>query len=200
MAALGLALDLPLLWGLMSLQLVIGLVFGRQYCLPCLAYFKLIQPRVGEGELEDSRAPRLANIIGAFLLGAAWLLSIAGVEVVGQVLAGIVAALAALAAITGLCLGCELYRLQARLRGISGRRIQRVDPADFGGWNGRVVLAFTHPLCSECQGLDQRFAGRDLVEVDVSERPDIARRYGVGYVPTVVDVAEDGSVLGRLNA
>jgi hypothetical protein len=198
MAALGLVLDLPVLWALMSLQLVIGLVLGRQWCLPCLAYFKLIQPRIGEGELEDARAPRLANMIGAFLLGAAWLASVVGSEAVGQVLAAIVAVLAALAATTGLCLGCELYRIQARLRGISGQRIDRVDPADFGGWRGRALLAFTHPLCSECQQLEERFSGSGLIEIDVSERPEIARRYRVSYVPTVVEVAEDGGVLRRL--
>jgi hypothetical protein len=198
MAALGLALDLPVLWALMSLQLVVGLGFGRQFCLPCLAYFKLIQPRIGEGELEDARAPRLANIIGAVFLGAAWLFSVVGPEVLGQALAATVAVLAALAATTGLCMGCELYRLQARLRGISGRRIDRVDPSDFGEWRGRAVLAFTHPLCSECQEIEERFSDRALIRVDISNRPEIARRYGVSYVPTVVEVDEDGSVLGRL--
>jgi hypothetical protein len=40
-------------------------------CLPCLAYFELLQPRFGEGELEDSRPPRLANMIGTAVLGLA---------------------------------------------------------------------------------------------------------------------------------
>ena len=51
--------------GLLALQLVVGLVIGRRYCLPCLAYFELVQPRFGEGTLEDSRPPRAANIVGA---------------------------------------------------------------------------------------------------------------------------------------
>src|SRR5918992_2543139 len=49
---------------LLAAQLGIGLRFGRQYCLPCLAYFELVQPRIGEGPIEDSRPPRFANLIG----------------------------------------------------------------------------------------------------------------------------------------
>jgi len=37
-------------------QLVVGLTFGRQFCLPCLVYFEVVQPRFGEGRLEDSPA------------------------------------------------------------------------------------------------------------------------------------------------
>ena len=35
------------LLGLLALQLVVGLRFGRRYCLPCALYFELIQPRFG---------------------------------------------------------------------------------------------------------------------------------------------------------
>ena len=35
--------------GLLAAQLAVGLTFGRRYCLPCLAYFELVQPRFGEG-------------------------------------------------------------------------------------------------------------------------------------------------------
>src|SRR4051812_41413503 len=120
-ALLGALFGWPLAWALMGAQLLIGLTLGRRFCITCVAYFELIQPRVREGELEDSRPPRLANAIGTLFLGAAaaawWL----GAPMVGTVLGGIVAALALLAASTGLCAGCELYRLTARLRGISSR-------------------------------------------------------------------------------
>ena len=59
--------------GVLALQLVVGLVFGRRFCLPCLAYFELVQPRFGEGPLEDSRPPRAANIVGAVVLSASTL-------------------------------------------------------------------------------------------------------------------------------
>ena len=99
------------LLGLLALQLVVGLTFGRRYCLPCLAYFELVQPRFGEGPLEDSRPPRFANMVGAAFLGAAALTWAAGFALLGMVLGSIVSCLALLAAITGFCTGCEAYKL-----------------------------------------------------------------------------------------
>ena len=115
---------------------LIGLTFGRQFCLACVFYFEVLQPRIGEGRLEDSRAPRLANQIGVVFLSAAAISWWVGAPALGVVLGSIVAALALLAASTGLCVGCELYRLQARLRGISERHHDRIDPADLEGLNG----------------------------------------------------------------
>jgi len=192
----------PLAWALMSAQLLIGLTIGRRFCIPCWAYFELIQPRLGEGELEDSRPPRLANMMGTAFLGAAaaswWL----GAETVGIVLGAMVAALALLAASTGFCAGCELYRLTARLRGISPQHHSHVDLADLDGARGASLtyLEFTHPLCSECGQWERRLRERaePLVTVDVSERPELARKYGVAVVPTVVAVGADGAVLERL--
>lgn len=94
---------------LLALQLLVGLRFGRQYCLPCVFYFEVLQPRFGEGELEDARAPRFANILGAAFLSGATLAFLAGAAVVGWALAGLVAALALLAATTGFCMGCWMY-------------------------------------------------------------------------------------------
>src|SRR6266508_4334615 len=61
-ALLGVVFGWPLAWALMSAQLLIGVTLGRRFCLPCLAYFVLVQPRFGEGPLEDSRPPRLPNM------------------------------------------------------------------------------------------------------------------------------------------
>jgi hypothetical protein len=60
-ALAGALLGWPVLWALMALQLGLGLTLGRRFCLPCVTYYTLIQPRLGEGELEDSRPPRLAS-------------------------------------------------------------------------------------------------------------------------------------------
>ncbi len=103
--------------GLLGLQLVVGLVFGRRFCLPCLAYFELVQPRFGEGPLEDSRPPRAANIVGAVVLSASALAYALGSAVAGTALSLLVAALALLAAATGFCTGCEAYKLGCRLTG-----------------------------------------------------------------------------------
>ena len=107
----------PLL-ALMSLQLGVGLRFGRRYCLPCVAYFELLQPRFGEGPLEDSRPPRFANMIGFAVLAAAGVAYLAGLPVIGAGLGLLVASLALLAATTGFCLGCWIYRLTAPFFGV----------------------------------------------------------------------------------
>jgi hypothetical protein len=107
----------PLL-ALLAAQLVIGLTLGRRWCLPCLFYFEVLQPRFGEGPIEDARPPRFANMIGASVLGAAALAHALGVSLLGSALALLVAGLALLAAATGLCVGCETYKLIARTRGI----------------------------------------------------------------------------------
>jgi hypothetical protein len=197
------------LYGLLALQLVAGLVLGRRWCLPCVAYFALVQPRVGEGRVEDARPPRFANKIGATVLGLAFAAHLAGLGAAGTALGAVVAGLALLAAATGLCVGCELYRLAARLRGVRPGAVGALDLAEVGGAPGRpavvqlsdvTVVQFTHPLCSDCHELEQRLADgkRPLVLVDVSRRPDLARRYHVTLVPTAFAVAADGRVLERL--
>jgi hypothetical protein len=109
------------LLAVLAAQLAIGLTAGRRYCLPCVAYFELVQPRFGEGPLEDARPPRFANVVGAVVLGAASLAFLAGWEAAGTALGVLVATLALLAAATGLCVGCEAYKLGYRL---TGRRFE----------------------------------------------------------------------------
>ena len=200
-ALAGALLGWPLLWALMGIQLLIGLTLGRRFCITCLAYFELLQPRFGEGELEDARPPRLANAIGFAFLATAALAWWLGSPVAGTALAAIVAALALLAAASGFCTGCEIYRLSARLRGISPRAHSHIDPADLGALGGRrAFVEFTHPLCGACHEWERRLAEEPdpLVKLDVRERPELARKYGIAVVPAVFSVGADGTVLKRL--
>jgi uncharacterized protein DUF4395 len=105
------------LLALLALQLAVGLTFGRRLCLACVAYFELVQPRIGEGPLEDSRPPRVANMVGLAVLGSAALAYPAGQPLLGAALGGLVAGLALIAAATGFCTGCEAYKLACRLTG-----------------------------------------------------------------------------------
>jgi hypothetical protein len=105
------------LLAILALQLVVGLTFGRQYCLPCLFYFEVVQRIFGEGPLEDARPPRFANLVGAVVLGSAALAYALGATTLGAALGGMVVVLALLAAATGLCAGCEAYKLGCWLRG-----------------------------------------------------------------------------------
>ena len=189
----------PLL-AILAAQLMVGLTLGRRYCLPCLTYFEVIQPRFGEGPLEDSRPPRFANLVGVAVLGAATLAHLAGLTALGWALGLLVAALALLAAATGFCVGCELYKLGARVRGIYGHQLDRIDLVDAGiDDGGAAVVLFSHPLCTECHSLERELAesGSRLATIDVKERPDLARKYGIAVVPTAVAVT-GGRVTARI--
>jgi hypothetical protein len=105
------------LLALLALQLAVGLTFGRRFCLPCVAYFEVVQRLFGEGKLEDARPPRVANMVGIAVLGAASVAYAAGLMTVGTALGLLVAALALVAAVTGFCTGCEAYKLGLRLTG-----------------------------------------------------------------------------------
>jgi hypothetical protein len=132
------------LFGLVALQLLLALALGRRWCLACLLYFEVVQPRLGEGPLEDSRPVRFANQVGATFLTAATLAGALGWPPAALALGGAVAALALLAATTGVCVGCLLFK------GISL-------------WRGRpladAVERFAASACADCQALPVR-AGR----------------------------------------
>lgn len=187
----------------LAVQLGIGLRFGRRYCLPCVAYFEVVQPLIGEGPIEDARPPRFANQVGFVVLSAASVAYVVGLPLLGAGLGTLVAALALLAATTGFCAGCQIYRIGARLAGVRRRRLDRVDLAELGVVaqpTGEIVVSFGHPLCTDCQELEAevRASGRELVSVDVRSQRGLARKYGVALVPTAVSVAPDGTVVARL--
>lgn len=200
-AALGVLTGWWGLFALLALQLTLGLTYGRRWCLPCVFYFEVVQPRLGEGRLEDSRPPRFANQLGAVFLWSAAAAGAAGLGLLSAVLGGVVAVLAILAAATGFCAGCVAYQLGARLRGLKGGAISRVDLAELGVAAGQpAIVQFTHPLCADCQVLTRALASAGLtpVLVDVSRRPDLARKYGVAVVPLAVEVDAGGAVVRRL--
>jgi hypothetical protein len=184
---------------IMGAQLAIGLLFGRQYCVTCLFYFEVLQPRFGEGPIEDSRPPRFANILGASFLLSATALHLAGLHMAGWFLIGMVAALATLAVVTGFCMGCTMYRVISRLRGVRPGHHDQVDLSDFGVASD-AVIQFTHPLCSDCRELEERLSSTEenLVQVDVSQRRDLARKYHVDVVPFALRVSNGGRVVERL--
>ena len=118
LALVAFLVDAPWLVAVLALQLVVGLALGRRFCLPCVLYFEVIQPRFGEGRIEDARPPRFANMVGAAFLGAATAAFLVGLPELGWALSLAVAVLALLAAATGFCAGCEIYVRIARLRGL----------------------------------------------------------------------------------
>ncbi len=201
LAALAVASGAWPLFALLAAQLSLGLTFGRRWCLPCVFYFEVVQPRFGEGPLEDSRPVRFANQVGAVFLWAATLAGLAGLTRAALALGGVVAVLALLAAATGLCVGCSLYRMGARLKGVKALRLSSLDLAELGVAAGSgAVVQFTHPLCSGCAELARKLTseGRGPVLVDISKRPDLARKYGVSVVPLAFEVDPAGAIVRQV--
>ncbi len=104
---------------LFAAVLLMGAAFGPRYGPFLRLYADVLRPRLAPpAELEDPRPPRFAAAVGVVVLAAATLAFLAGSSGVGWALALVVAALAALSATTGLCVGCEMWLLAARRRGV----------------------------------------------------------------------------------
>ncbi|MCL3817592.1 DUF4395 domain-containing protein [Aeromicrobium wangtongii] len=79
-------------------------------------YQRLVRPRIGPPvELEDSRPPRFAQVVGLAFTGVALVALLAGATTVALVATGFALVAALLNAVVGLCLGCELYLVLRRL-------------------------------------------------------------------------------------
>ncbi len=126
-ALMAFALDFWPLLTLAAAQLALALFLGPQACLACAIYFKLVRPRLGPGPMKDARPVRFANWVGLVILSAASVAHMARLPGLGWGLGLLVAGLALLAAATGFCVGCEVYRLWAGLRGIGPRRVAHID-------------------------------------------------------------------------
>lgn len=104
---------------LFAVVLFLGAAFGPRYGPFLRLYADVVRPRLRPpAELEDPRPPRFAAAVGVLFLGAATVAFAAGAVGLGWVLALVVAALAGLAATTGICVGCEMYLFFARRRGV----------------------------------------------------------------------------------
>lgn len=70
----------------------------------------LVVPRIGRVEPEPAAPHRFAKLLGAVGTALASALLLVGLSVAGFAIAGLVAVAAGLAATTGICLGCRMYR------------------------------------------------------------------------------------------
>lgn len=105
---------------LFALVLLAGAALGPRYGPFLALYATVFRPRLGPPrELEDPRPPRFSAALGVAFLTAGSLAFLAGQAGLGWGLALIVAALAALSAVTGICVGCEIYLLLARRRPVT---------------------------------------------------------------------------------
>ncbi len=116
---IGFVLDQRWVAPVFAVVLFAGAALGAKYGPFLRIYAELIKPRLSPPrELEDPRPPRFAAAVGVVFLSAATIAFALGAGVVGWVLALIVAALAGLSAVTGICVGCEIYLMFARRTGV----------------------------------------------------------------------------------
>ena len=112
-------LDARVVVPVFAVVLLLGAAFGPRYGPFLRLYAEVIRPRLAPpADLEDPRPPRFAAAVGVAFLTAATIAFAAGAIAVGWGLALVVAALAGLAAVTGICVGCEIYVLVARRLGV----------------------------------------------------------------------------------
>ncbi len=116
---IGFLLDVRVVAPVFAAVLFLGAALGPRYGPFLRLYAEVIRPRLSPpADLEDPRPPRFAAAVGVLFLTAATISFAAGAVALGWVLALVVAALAGLAAATGICVGCEIYLLVARRRGV----------------------------------------------------------------------------------
>jgi hypothetical protein len=115
----GFVLDWEPIVPAVAVVLALGAALGPRFGPFLALYAHVIRPRLGPpAELEDPRPPRFAATLGVVVLAGSTVAFLAGAELLGWVLALLVAFLAGLAASTGICVGCEIYLFLARRRGV----------------------------------------------------------------------------------
>lgn len=115
----GFVADLPVVAPIFAVVLFLGAAFGPSYGPVLRIYGMYVKPHLDPPtHLEDPRPPRFAATVGVVFLTAATLAFLAGATGLGWGLALVVAALAGLAATTGICVGCEMWLFFARRRGV----------------------------------------------------------------------------------
>ena len=118
------ALDVSIVAPIVGVALVIGAVFGLR-ASPLGVIFRALTSALRLKiaiEREDESPPRFAQAVGAVFLAASTAAFIADATTLGWTLALIVAALQTLLAVTGICVGCEMYLLGKRLTSRVGER------------------------------------------------------------------------------
>lgn len=107
----------PYLLGFTGLAMAASAVAGPRFSLFGLL-FKALRPRlkIPPGKPEPLAPHRFAEGLGALCLLLASGLLFAGVTLAGQILTLLVAALALLNAVAGICVGCQMYLLLRRFQ------------------------------------------------------------------------------------
>ncbi len=142
--------------------------------------------------LEPAAPVRFSQGVAVIVLGAATVCLAVGADLAGWILTGLVAALALLSAIGGVCVGCELYRIALRRRGGDEDLRETLGLDGAGPW----LVVLTAPGCVRCEpavrALEQAAGGHHpVIRVSLGERPQAAA-LPVRSVPAALAVGADG--------
>ncbi len=143
--------------------------------------------------LEPVAPVRFAQVLAAAFLTIGLVLVGAGAHLAGWVVVGLVAAMALFSAITGICVGCEIYRLALRRRSVDGDVRGLIGLTGSGPW----MVVLTAPGCARCgpvaRQVESTAPDGAVVRVDLSRTPSAAR-LPVASVPAILAVDPDGRV------
>jgi hypothetical protein len=113
-------------WVAFAISAVAGLAWS-----PYGNLFRFVKRRFDLGpppDVETEGPPRFAQACGLAVATIALALFAVGATTAGWVAVAVVLALSALLALTGICIGCELYLLGQRVRARGGHRDDRRSP------------------------------------------------------------------------
>ncbi|KAA1425331.1 DUF4395 domain-containing protein [Mumia zhuanghuii] len=104
---------------LIAVQLAIfavGVTLGPARTPYARLFARVVRPRIGApSETEDARPPRFAQAVGGVFALVGLLALLAGAVPLAAVAVGFALAAALLNAVTGFCLGCEMYLVVRRV-------------------------------------------------------------------------------------
>jgi hypothetical protein len=157
---------------------------------PVAWVFRRIAPPAAD--LEPAAPVRFSQALAAAFLSVALVLVLTGFELAGWIVAGMLAAVALISAVTGFCIGCEAYRLLlARRSGGEGDLRGDLGLPGAGPW----LVVLTAPGCARCEPvareLERAAGGREVLRVSLADHPRAAA-LPVRSVPAALAIGEDG--------
>lgn len=182
-----------------ALALVVVALAAPRYSPVNWLFRRIARPAT---ELEPVAPVRFAQGMAAGGLGAALLLFAFGRATAGWIVVGVIAVVALFSAISGICVGCELYRLLLVRSGGDDDVRHGLGLHGAGPW----LVVLTAPGCARCEPVARELEALaepgSVTRVDLSRTP-AAAKLPVRSVPAVITIGGDGRVrsarAGRLD-
>ncbi len=153
-------------------------------------------------DVEPVAPVRFAQGMAVSGLGGALVLFALGAATAGWIIVGVIGVVALFSAVSGVCVGCEIYRLLLARGGTDGDVRRGLGLKGPGPW----LVVLTAPGCARCEPVARQLEDlahpQPVVRVDLSRNPQAAR-LPIRSVPAVIAIGGDGRVrrarAGRLD-